>query len=1166
MVENKESFEIPGYQYFRSDRKKRKKAKRGSGGIVVFFKKEIKSGITKIHSQNIDSIWCKLSKNFFGLDKDLYICSTYIPPVDSFIHKDYDVFNTLNSEISCYSNLGNVLLLGDLNSRISKYQEIYIQEFLNENSDTFSHSYKRNSEDLKNNSQGKKLMQIINSNNLVVMNGRKIGDLNGAFTCIHYNGCSVVDYCISSWELYDKIQSFTVGNFTTLSDHCPISCVIKCNIKLIKNKSICKNKRSLYKYIWNDDTKQNFLMELNSYNTKCKLNTFMNQEFVDVNSASVMFENIVKSVADVSLKKVKCRNFKKNNFEFSNECKELKHNFKKFNLEFKQDSSNCDKRIRMLIARNKYRKEINARKNMAKELKIHNLSGLEKSDPKTFWKSIRSMLNRNHQNDSSITDDEWVNYFSKLLNNNNVRNSEFSEYISSSLSTLENCVDQSQSISFNNPFDSEEIIKSIKELKPAKASGIDAITNDMLKSGCSILHQPINKLFNHILSSGIFPGNWNCSLLTPIHKKGSLDDPTNYRGIAVSNAISKIFLKIVTKRLDSHMTASEHWTKYQNGFKSKMRTEDNLFILKTAIHEMTVKRDKPLYVCFVDFSKFFDTINRDMLLYKLLKYGICGNMYNVIKSMYKNCSYSVKDHNGLSDFFKSTIGMKQGCPLSPLLSNLFQNDLHENFDDSCDPVSFISSKVNSLSWADDLVLMSTSPKGLQNCLNKLGIYCDKWCISVNVSKTNCMVFGKGKLAKLYYKGTKIEQVNSYNYLGVCLHKSGKIKYSIDDRIAKASRAINMIQGALSTNGNVSVNIALSLFQKQVVPILTYGSIYWGVSTCYDKIYLENIPEHVNSLKDINSFLKCNNYITQYKRVGRKGELPRKVLAEVNSYDSKLELLHNINSSYDFTRSQFVNNFEKVQTKFFKFILNINRFASNKAIRAELGQFPLHIYSDTKLVRYWHRLELMENDSILKEAYNLSKLNNHDWYTNIINSLKSNGLMYICCNPENLSSVNVGDIYKKCLECQYIQLWDSQASESSNLKFLYTVKTGNYTQSVYLDAVENIKHRKQITKLRLGCSKLGSHLFKSKNSFHDCKFGCNEIESIEHFLLHCGEYKEIRNNFLKDLDQIGVKFCSKSDQDKIKCILELNCTTHLVDKNSFKNLCIKFIDNLFDHRF
>ena len=113
LVENN-TINLTGYDYYRSDR-----FKGGHGGIVVFYKHEIKHGLTKIQNKNSDIIWFKLCKKYF----DLYIASAYIAPSNSFVHKDTDVFHSLNNDITFYSNLGEVMILGDLNCRISNNTE-----------------------------------------------------------------------------------------------------------------------------------------------------------------------------------------------------------------------------------------------------------------------------------------------------------------------------------------------------------------------------------------------------------------------------------------------------------------------------------------------------------------------------------------------------------------------------------------------------------------------------------------------------------------------------------------------------------------------------------------------------------------------------------------------------------------------------------------------------------------------------------------------------------------------------------------------------------------------------------------------------------------------------------------------------------------------------------
>ena len=135
------------------------------------------------------------------------------------------------------------------------------------------------------------------------------------------------------------------------------------------------------------------------------------------------------------------------------------------------------------------------------------------------------------------------------------------------------------------------------------------------------------------------------------------------------------------------------WRRNQCGFMKKHRTEDNMFVLKTIFHIYVVNRKQKVYMAFVDFQKFFDTINRKCLLYKMLQLNITGQFYNIIKSMYSQCEYCVKTEEGLSDSFISDNGLKQGCNLSPVLANLYQNDLHDIFYESCDPVTLSTTSV-----------------------------------------------------------------------------------------------------------------------------------------------------------------------------------------------------------------------------------------------------------------------------------------------------------------------------------------------------------------------------------------------------------------------------------------------------------------------------------------
>ena len=131
-----------------------------------------------------------------------------------------------------------------------------------------------------------------------------------------------------------------------------------------------------------------------------------------------------------------------------------------------------------------------------------------------------------------------------------------------------------------------------------------------------------------------------------------------------------------------------------------------------------------------------------MLCYRLIKYGISGPLYNIIRSRYSATRYRVKTGDSISLSFVVTSGVKQDYILSPLLSNIYQGDLHTIFHSSCDPVKIGDVPINSLSWADNLLLLSISKVGLQQNLENVKTHCCKWGLIVNTDKTKTVVLSE----------------------------------------------------------------------------------------------------------------------------------------------------------------------------------------------------------------------------------------------------------------------------------------------------------------------------------------------------------------------------------------------------------------------------------------
>ena len=155
-------------------------------------------------------------------------------------------------------------------------------------------------------------------------------------------------------------------------------------------------------------------------------------------------------------------------------------------------------------------------------------------------------------------------------------------------------------------------------LKCGKATGLDKISSEMIKASVNVLLSVYEKLFNAILRSGIYPTSWHDSYICPIYKSGSRSDSSNYRGIAITNILGKVFSIILNNKLEKFITSNKLIDDTQIGFKKNCRTSDHMFILQTLIDKYVKKLKSPLYVCFVDFRKAYDSVWRQALMFKLL--------------------------------------------------------------------------------------------------------------------------------------------------------------------------------------------------------------------------------------------------------------------------------------------------------------------------------------------------------------------------------------------------------------------------------------------------------------------------------------------------------------------------------------------------------------------
>ena len=216
----------------------------------------------------------------------------------------------------------------------------------------------------------------------------------------------------------------------------------------------------------------------------------------------------------------------------------------------------------------------------------------------------------------------------------------------------------------------DELDRALAKSRYGKARGPDGTIMEYIKFAPENVKKALLFVINSIFSSEIYPTSWSVNFLRAIYKSGPTDDPGNYRGLAIGSAIAKLYSTILLNRLETFVTENNILSMFQIGFRKLFRTADHIYVLKTIINMKLAKGEK-LYAAFIDFRKAYDTVNRKKLMQCLHDIGIGNKFAENIKAIYNKVQYAIKVKGKVLNPISSNLGLKQGCPLSPLLFNLY---------------------------------------------------------------------------------------------------------------------------------------------------------------------------------------------------------------------------------------------------------------------------------------------------------------------------------------------------------------------------------------------------------------------------------------------------------------------------------------------------------------
>ena len=370
-----------------------------------------------------------------------------------------------------------------------------------------------------------------------------------------------------------------------------------------------------------------------------------------------------------------------------------------------------------------------------------------------------------------------------------------------------------------SPTDPGEIAEILKKLKNKLSEGEDQISMSLIKQLTPSICIPLTIIINIAIKEGKFPDKLKYAKVIPIFKANENTEVSNYRPIALLPVISKVFEKVIYKRLFHFMDSNDLFHPNQFGFKPKQSTIDA--VLQFAQNIQNNKMNKKTSVgVFADLSKAFDTINHNVLLQKLSHYGIRGVAFNLIKSYLSNRKQFVRWKTSCSSIADINCGVPQGSILGPLLFIIYINDLPN-----------VVANCHSVLYADDTSLLfngQNQTEAIEEAnlgLSKLKPWLDANSLILNIEKSHFIIFAKNPSnASIMIDKANLTNTNSIKFLGIYIDQnlSWQAHMShIKSKISKSLYIMNRVKHQLNKRH------LKTIYYSMIDPYLRYGLILWG---------------------------------------------------------------------------------------------------------------------------------------------------------------------------------------------------------------------------------------------------------------------------------------------------------------------------------------------------
>lgn len=511
----------------------------------------------------------------------------------------------------------------------------------------------------------------------------------------------------------------------------------------------------------------------------------------------------------------------------------------------KKQPNNVILKYQFIKIRNKLQTDIRNLKHNYYEL----LFDKHKGNSKETWKLVKEITNQKPNPDYLLS----LDICGKIENEPILVANEFNKYflsVAENLSIKRNNSDILSTLNYRHYFTERPVVQSmymapvlesdlreaVNSLKNGTSPGIDSISSHIIK----LYYHKISDVLLHVINlsfeTGVFPERLKEAVVIPIHKSSTKLQCNNYRPISLLSSFSKVFEKIIKKRLVNFLEKINFFSKNQFGFRQGMNTETALLEFMDSVSN-GLNRGKRVSGLFLDIQKAFDTVDHEILLSKLYNCGIRGVVHRWFRSYLLERKQCVRVNGKLSDKGYIKFGVPQGSVLGALLFLIYINDLCcANFygkltsfaDDTAlcyveQQWSDIESKMNldleALQWwfsKNNMLLSSTKTHFLNFSLRGEAIFENK----IIFKCINCISTGGQCAAEC----SEVTPVETLKYLGVVLDSELKFK----QHIVNLKQKINKILRLFYFLRNICTNDLLRMLYFSLVHSrLDYGIMCWG---------------------------------------------------------------------------------------------------------------------------------------------------------------------------------------------------------------------------------------------------------------------------------------------------------------------------------------------------